>query len=165
MTKNIRQGAIGALLGEYEKAIKELQHVIKNISASELVTVVDNITADANCKSIQTILTHVVSSGYSYSIYIGDLKNAGTKRREKILHFTVEDYIKDLDEVFNFTCDTFNDITDVEIEQPDDAKKIKTLWGQSYDIEQMMEHAIVHILRHRRQIEKFISLLRNTSLS
>ena len=27
--------------------------------------------------------------------------------------------------------------------------------GQSYDAEQLLEHAIVHILRHRRQIEKF----------
>jgi hypothetical protein len=69
------------------------------------------------------------------------------------------DYIKDLDEVFNFTCDIFNSIADAEIEEPDDTKKIKTSWGQCYDIEQMMEHAIVHILRHRRQIEKFITIL------
>jgi uncharacterized damage-inducible protein DinB len=159
MEKNVRQGAIGALLGEYEKAIKELQHVIENISATDLATVVDNITADANCKSIQTILTHVVNSGYSYCVYILDLKNAGAKRREKILRFTVEDYIKDLDEVFNFTCNTFDNITDAEIEEPDETKKIKTSWGQCYDIEQMMEHAIVHILRHRRQIEKFTKIL------
>jgi hypothetical protein len=31
-----------------------------------------------------------------------------------------------------------------------------TGWGQHYDIEQMMEHAIVHVLRHRRQVEKFV---------
>jgi hypothetical protein len=92
MEKNVRQGAIGALLGEYEKAIKELQHVIENISATDLATVVDNITADANCKSIQTILSHVVNSGYSYCVYIRDLKNTGAKRREKILRFTTRLY-------------------------------------------------------------------------
>ena len=33
---------------------------------------------------------------------------------------------------------------------------IKTEWGQEYDFEQLLEHAIVHILRHRRQIERFL---------
>jgi hypothetical protein len=31
-----------------------------------------------------------------------------------------------------------------------------TAWGQVYDFEQFMEHAIVHVLRHRRQIERFL---------
>jgi uncharacterized damage-inducible protein DinB len=34
---------------------------------------------------------------------------------------------------------------------------INSPWGVVYDLEQMLEHAIVHVLRHRRQIEKFIS--------
>ena len=29
-------------------------------------------------------------------------------------------------------------------------------WGVRYDAEQLLEHAVVHVLRHRRQIEKFI---------
>lgn len=28
-------------------------------------------------------------------------------------------------------------------------------WGPTYDLEQLIEHAIVHILRHRRQIDKW----------
>ena len=47
-----------------------------------------------------------------------------------------------------------------ELEELDNAKKIVTQWGQVFDIDQMMEHAIVHILRHRRQIEKFKILLK-----
>jgi len=31
-----------------------------------------------------------------------------------------------------------------------------TPWGTTYTLEQMLEHAIVHILRHRRQIERLI---------
>jgi hypothetical protein len=31
---------------------------------------------------------------------------------------------------------------------------IQSGWGVPYDLEQLLEHAIVHILRHRRQIEK-----------
>jgi len=60
-----------------------------------------------------------------------------------------------------FTYETFADIQDDELEEYDNAKKMKTSWKQFYDIEQMMEHAIVHILRHRRQIERFKNLLKS----
>jgi hypothetical protein len=42
-------------------------------------------------------------------------------------------------------------LTDEEIQKAE----IKVTWGSVYDIEQIIEHAIVHILRHRRQVEKF----------
>jgi hypothetical protein len=36
------------------------------------------------------------------------------------------------------------------------AVRINSRWGVQYDMEQMLEHAIVHILRHRRQVERFL---------
>jgi uncharacterized damage-inducible protein DinB len=33
---------------------------------------------------------------------------------------------------------------------------IKTRWSVTYNLEQLLEHAIVHILRHRRQVERFL---------
>lgn len=155
MNKRNREGAVGALLDEYEKAIAELKEVIENISEPDLITVVDHTTTDENCKSIQTILSHVVSSGYSYNIYIQGLKNLYPVHPGSVLRLTADAYKKDLDEVFKFTCETFANIEDTELEEFDNDKKIKTRWKQFYDIEQIMEHAIVHILRHRRQIEKF----------
>lgn len=80
-------GAIGALLDEYERAIKDLKDVLKTIKPAELTTIVDNKTFEAD-------------------------------------------------------------------------KKILVRWGQLYDVEQLFEHAIVHILRHRRQIERFLLILR-----
>ncbi len=35
------------------------------------------------------------------------------------------------------------------------AVRFESRWKQPYDIEQMLEHAIVHILRHRRQLERW----------
>ena len=37
-----------------------------------------------------------------------------------------------------------------------EAVRIQSPWRVVYDLEQMLEHAIVHILRHRRQIERFL---------
>jgi len=45
----------------------------------------------------------------------------------------------------------------MELEQNDNAHKMKVVWRQLYDVEQLMEHAIVHVLRHRRQIERFLN--------
>jgi uncharacterized damage-inducible protein DinB len=150
-----KRGAIGALLDEYSKAIVELQQVIQNISSTDLVTIVDTTTTNTDCKSVQTVLTHVVSSGYSYAIYIEELKNAPTRMRQKSPRNSASEYIHDLDQVLVFTAAIFSNFEDGELEELDETKKIKTSWGQVYDIEQLMEHAIVHILRHRRQIEQF----------
>ena len=155
MIKTYRPGAVGALLDEYEKAIFELQQVINVISDQELIKIVDSITIDINCKSIQTILSHVVRSGYTYAIYIRNLGGQKIDYPKSLFHFSIKDYQKDLNDVLIFTTETLNTINNNQLEQLDNSKKIITSWGQVYDIEQIMEHAIVHILRHRRQIEKF----------
>ena len=155
MAKTYRKGAAGALLDEYEKVILELQQVINDIPGETLIKIVDGSTGDANCKSIQTILSHVVRSGYAYAIYIRNLRGPKNDIPEKSDHSSVKDYQKDLNDVFNFTLKTFDDLEENQLEETDNSKKIISSWGQSYDIEQITEHAIVHVMRHRRQIEKF----------
>lgn len=150
-----RRNAVLALVAEYEKVIRELQAVIEDISPTTLVAILDETTTNPDCKSIQAMLTHVVSAGYSYCIYIQNLKDPNSKRPDRKYHSSISDYKEDLDAVIAFTQKTFESIHDEELEEYDNSKKIMTSWGQLYDIEQLMEHAIVHILRHRRQIENF----------
>lgn len=149
-----RQGAVGALLDIYEQAISDLKNVIQSIPDHTLTIIIDEKTTSEDCKSIQAILSHVVSSGYSYATSIHNLKGHNAKRPEKVFHLTIAEYLKDLTNVLLFTESVFKEIKDDELEQFDDSLKIKTGWGQLYDIEQITEHAIVHILRHKRQIEK-----------
>ncbi|MEC5143416.1 DinB family protein [Chitinophaga sp. 212800010-3] len=151
MNKVYRKGATGALLDEYEKAVTELQQVIRDIPDHLLVHIADPLTSDDNCRSVQTVLAHVVSSAYSYAIYIQDLYHPPALRPEKKFRTTAADFEKDLSDAFLFTTVVFENIKDSELEE----KKIAARWGQAYDIEQMMEHAIVHVLRHRRQLERF----------
>ena len=159
MNNVYRAGASGALLDEYERAINELIAVITTINPAVLVTIVDTATTDTNCQSIQTILTHVVGAGYAYATYIRRLKGHAIDSPKEILHSTAIAYEDALKAVFRFTVDTFTGITDSELEEPDNSKKMLVSWGQLYDIEQLTEHAIVHILRHRRQIERFKAAL------
>ncbi|RED26181.1 putative damage-inducible protein DinB [Flavobacterium cutihirudinis] len=150
-----RKGAIGALLDIYEQAISDLKNVIKSIPDNALTKIIDE-TANEDCKSLQTILSHVVRSGYIYAINIQSLKEHTISKPEKVFRLTIADYLEDLTNVFEYTENVFRAFTDDELEEYNDALKIKTGWGQSYDIEQLTEHAIVHILRHKRQIEKII---------
>ena len=147
--------AVEALLVEYTNVVVAMQKVIANLSYANLTTIVDSTTKDANSQSIQTILTYIISSGYSYAGYIRKLKKISDNRPGKLAKMSSEEYHNDLENLILYTIETFESIHDHEIEEFDEDKKIKTSWGQVYDIEQMMEHAGVHVLRHRRQIEKF----------
>ena len=164
ITKNMKKfrdnGAIGALLDEYEKSIQELQEVISDVTPEELVKIVDSETKDPDCKSIQTILTHVVGSGYGYAVYIRNSLGEQIKPyRRKTLH-TPEAYQESLNAMFQYNVQMFEDYPNVKLNEKDNSKKILVRWGQLFDVEQLIEHAIVHILRHRRQIERFLIKLR-----
>ena len=153
-------GAIGALLDEYERAIKDLKDLLKTIEPAELTTIVDDKTMDEYCRSIQTILSHVVRSGYGYSIYVRKQQGETLDFPTSILLEGVEAYKKALDDMFEFNVQLFADYPNLILEEFEADKKILVRWGQLYDVEQLFEHAIVHILRHRRQIERFLLRLR-----
>jgi len=156
MTNNNLAGSIKALLDEYKKAINELITVIKPLNDKSLAMVVDNETKDPDCRSIQTILSHIICSGYGYTIYIENSIGANKPRLERETFHSISPYIDHLRLMFEYCENFFNSNINLTIEQTDNSKKITVNWGQQYDIEQLFEHAIVHILRHRRQIENFI---------
>ena len=154
MTKTYRQGAVGALLDIYEQTISDFKKVIEDIPDNALTIIINSQTTDENCKSIQTILSHIVYAGYGYATSINNLKGYNNTRPDKTYHLTIQGYLEDLTNIFTYTENIFKENNDNELEQFDNSLKIKTGWGQLYDIEQMTEHAIVHILRHERQIDK-----------
>jgi len=146
-------GAIAALIDEYKKAVDELIMVIKPINQQQLLRNIEPLSSNTDCISIQTILTHVTASMFSYAVYIENAIGIESIRPERLQFDRVEHYISRLQEAFKYNEDFFSRNPDITMEEFDQAKKINTNWGQQYDVEQLLEHAIVHILRHRRQIE------------
>jgi hypothetical protein len=149
------KGAIGAILDEYERAILELIATIQDVSDFDLKTVVDAETKDEDCRSVQSILTHLVQSGYTYVVEIRKWLGEEIEYRDKEVLDNVDDYIIALTKMFNFNEALFSDHPNIQLEEYNLEKRMTVRWGQNYDVEQLYEHAIVHILRHRRQIEKF----------
>ena len=85
-------GATKALLGEYRKAIDELIVVIQSVDEKSLSKVVDEKTSDPDSKSIQTVLSHVINSGYGYTVYIENSLGMNKTRPEKKLLNNVVEY-------------------------------------------------------------------------
>jgi hypothetical protein len=67
MRESYREGAIGALMDEYERAAWELRRLVEQIDDADASRVVDPLTEDEACRSVQTIMSHVVNAGYGYA--------------------------------------------------------------------------------------------------
>lgn len=148
-------GAAGALLDEYESALEDLIATLDGLDPDALARVMDPATSDEDCRSIQSVLSHVVQSGYTYALEIRKWLGEGINYREKVTLRTVEAYGSALELMFAFTEQVFLDHPTMVLTEFDPDRRINVRWGQSFDVEQLMQHAIVHVLRHRRQIERF----------
>lgn len=158
MNKKARKGTIGALLDEYQNVIDDLKKNTADINDNDLVKIMDKETGNKDCVSVQSVLTHIIMCGRYYitmiDIHRGNADSIWPVRKKLK---TIEEYNIALDEMMNQTNKFFDNISESEMAEFDSSKKILTFWGQLYDIEQLMEHAIVHVSRHRRQIQKFKS--------
>lgn len=155
MKKTYRDGAVGALMDEYERAAAELARLVERIPDDDFARVVDPQTDDESCRSAQTIMSHVVRAGYGYADYIrAQFSVESTRPPNKLL--SRQESLEQIDAALRYTAETLEgrwQMSDEEIS----GTVIKSSWGVVYDVEQLLEHAIVHILRHRRQLERFIS--------
>ena len=68
---------------------------------------------------------------------------------------TPQQGVTELDKMLNYTNIQLIDKYELPLEEIEQWS-FDSRWGVTYNIEQLLEHAIVHILRHRRQIERFL---------
>lgn len=154
MRKTYRSGALGALMDEYERAAAELGRLVERIPEDDFVRVVDSQTKDEDCRSVQTIMSHVVRAGYGYADYIREqFSIASTRPQPKLL--SRQESLEQLKAALRYTVQTLEGRWEMSGEEIS-GTVINSRWGVVYDVEGLLEHAVVHILRHRRQIEKFI---------
>lgn len=151
--EDYRRGAIGALMDEYERAAFELKSVLQAIGESDYARVADARTENENCRSVQTIASHVVRAGYGYANYLREQFSMSVAPVEDKL-IALGEIEGEIDKMLACTIETLDGRWEMAREEMTNAV-IKARWGVTYDIEQLLEHAIVHVLRHRRQIEKF----------
>lgn len=151
------RGDLKALFDIYQESVNELSKILERIHYEVFINIYDRNTKDKDCQSIQTIVSHVIYSGYAYLDYI--LKNHNDLElkiaHSNLLYNKNNDAIMGLKKMMEVTELVFiqMDQTNMEFEQ----KKFRTKWGVLYNTEQLLEHAIVHVLRHKRQILNFLN--------
>lgn len=155
MRETYRSGAVGALMDEYERAASDLVRLVEQIPDDDFTRVVDSQTEDEDCRSAQTIMSHVVGAAYGYADYLREQFSVESTRPPRKL-LSRRESLEGLQAALRYTVETLEGRWEMSAEEISRVV-IKTRWGPVYDAEGMLEHAIVHILRHRRQLERFIS--------
>lgn len=151
-----REGVVGALLDEHDKAIDEFTQLLKPLSQDEYVLIVDEKTDNDDCRSIMTICSHMIRSGYDYANLIRRTHDVQQTANIPTLIDEIELVTKELNKMMIYMEET--------------VKLFEKFWNDPWDLpvktslidvnmELLLEHSVVHILRHRRQVEKFILTL------
>jgi uncharacterized damage-inducible protein DinB len=152
--RNTRTGGLGAMMDEYERAAAELTRLIQTLDDSSFL--MEHPQEAQKCRSVQKIMSHVARAAYGYANDIRLVFNLPIIVEE---HTNLENQTESnysLQKAPEYTAATLEGkwaMSEAEIEKV----SIFTPWGTTYTLEQMLEHAIVHILRHRRQIERLLN--------
>lgn len=152
--KSYREGAIGALMDELERAAEELSRLIEKLTDEEFEITRDPETQDGELCSVQRVINHVVRAGHAHANHMRVAFSSNWSPAVVPLGTRAES-AEQLRTMLAYMAETLEGrwrMSDEEIS----AVEIKARWGPTYDLEQMLEHAIVHVLRHRRQIERFL---------
>jgi hypothetical protein len=155
MSGRYRQGGIGAMLDEYERALNEFIDVLDGVPEELYLRIVDHDTDDEDCRSIQTITHHVIRAGFGYADYLRGAFSMSSSRPDLALTAPAQAVAR-LRSMFAYTLETLDGKEHMPYEEMANTR-MKVRWGVTYDVEQLLEHAIVHILRHRRQVERFLT--------
>lgn len=155
------QGGLGAILDEYKRASEEFIFVISKVLPRDFIKIEDSKTEDEDCRSIQTICRHVIRSSYGYANYILNALNINVDfpKANEMKIDTAQDATIEIRKMIEYNILNLYNINREEIGEKMFSVKFTTRWGEEFNFEQILEHAVVHVLRHRRQIEKFIHLL------
>ena len=159
--EDYRKGGVGALMDEYERAALELKALVESVSEEAYERIADPETKDADCHSIKTIMNHVVHAGYGYANGVRrkipmPFEPLGDERRQ-IPHAEIGD---EIDKVLAYTEETLDGMWEMSYAEQDKFI-IERKEGFSENLEQLLEHAVLHVLRHRRQIEKFLIMMKS----
>jgi len=155
MAVTYRSGYVGALMDEYERAARELLAVVGGLDDAQYLAVRDPRTEDANCRSIQSVMSHVVRACFGYADMLNEVWGRPQQPQARRLLGRAE-ALAGLRAGLQHTLATLAGHTDLT-EAQGTAIRLPSSWGQVYDFDQLFEHAIMHLHRHRRQIERWLA--------
>ena len=151
----LRKGAFGAIMDEYERAAADLEQLLKGMTEEQYTRAANPGSPDPDCVSVQALMNHVVESGYAYANQARKVFGMPADEMEFPL-FGLSEAVPRLQAMLKHTVATLEGRWEMTWEQQKEFR-FETPSGNRITIELLMEHGIVHVLRHRRQIEKYLA--------
>ncbi len=148
-------GPFGGLLDEYARAAEDFCKAVESVSVEAFLRQHDS--PDPDCRSIQAVCLHVLNSARGYANYLRKARNlavpeiARHSAPDLSIPLATRSMLAAALRYTEASVDGIQNATDAEIL----ALSIRVSWGPTLDPELLLEHAIVHLLRHRRQIERW----------
>jgi uncharacterized damage-inducible protein DinB len=141
-------------MDEYARAADDFCRAVEAVTAARYRR--EEVSGDPDTVSLWAICRHVVGAAHRYADYI--LRARGRPFADRFV--LPPDSLPEpaavrpaLAEMLRYT----ERALDGWYEDPAPAGKVTftVRWGPTYDPEMILEHAIVHLLRHRRQVERW----------
>lgn len=156
-----RKGALGALMDLYEEEAAFFLQTINNQVTDQLWShVMDETTKDPDCKSIQTVCEHMVGAADYYVNLVKKAEGAEVPKPSPIKLPNKSDFQPAFLNSLNGQKEYLEgrwEMSDEDIEKI----VIKTGWGNVLDPESLLEHAVLHVMRHHRQVLRWLKETKN----
>ena len=142
-------------MDEYARAAEEFCRVAESFSDERFVA--ERPSDDSDCVSIRAICGHACGAAWGYANYLRhaqeiEMTSPPVPPGERIRG--PADVRATLADATPYTETSIAPLLRLEDERVE-AMEWRVRWGPLYNPESMLEHAIVHLLRHRRQIERW----------
>jgi hypothetical protein len=138
----------------YKRVLEEFSQVVADLTLVQYQWICIPEAEDEDTRSIQAIVQHVVRSGNGYTNLMREaLGLPGLELQSS--SWTPKQGVLDLLRVIEATTQTFDgrwEMPEVDME----TNLIQSQWGPIFNLEQLFEHAIVHVLRHQRQVQRYL---------
>ena len=150
-----RPGVFGALLDECARATIEMCELVESISEGAFLE--DRESSDPDTVSLRSICTHCVNAAYGYSSFIRKVLEMEPGANGRLGATDLKSPMEFRGQMKRALQHTEDSIEPLLAMTDEEASKLTSpvSWGPTYDPEMILEHGIVHILRHRRQIERW----------
>ena len=148
-------GPFGALMDEYARAAEDFCRVVEGFDLARFDA--ERPSDNPNTVSPRAICLHVVGATHRYAHYIRKVCGVDFVERyeaDPARLRSPRDVRALLTEGIFLTEATVEPLlkaTEPEIQ----ALSFAVRWGPRYDPEMILEHAVCHLLRHRRQLERW----------
>ncbi|MGQ0552524.1 MAG: hypothetical protein ACT4PU_04830 [Planctomycetota bacterium] len=153
------RGAAGALMDEYARAAVDFCAVVEDFELARFVrpSAARPAGADPHTASPQALCRHVCGAAHRYADTIRKARGLPHDEAYQLaegLPAMPAAVRSMLIQALHYTEGALEGLEDAS-EEDFAAIRFKVRWGPEYDPDMLLEHAICHLLRHRRQLERW----------